>query len=74
MSLHEFPEIPALAPNATASVIMAIDFNDTTQAAQFTVSAESKSFPVKIIAPVGELLQPNTLAESDFTALKGLLI
>ena len=69
--MHEFTEIPVLAPNATSSVIMAIDFNDTTQAAQFTISAQSKEFPVKVIAPVGELLQPNTLVESDFKTLKG---
>ena len=51
---------------------MAIDFNDTTQPAQFQVCFnDTKRFAVSIAAPVGELLQPNMLSENDFLALKG---
>ena len=71
MELQEFPEIPAIQPNATSSVIMGIDFKDTTQAAQFSIATQEKKFPVKIVPPVGELPQPNTMTESDFCSLQG---
>ena len=70
MDLQPFPEIASLSANATTSVIMAIDFNDTTQPAEFVIVTNSKSFPVKVSAPVGELLQPNTITEKDFISRK----
>ena len=66
MELHEFPEIAVLAKNCTTSTLMAIDFNDTTQAAKFELIANNKKLSVQIVAPVGELLQQDTLMESDF--------
>lgn len=71
MDLQAFPDISTLNANATTSVIMAIDFNDTTQPAEFTIVTNKKSFPVKVIAPVGELLQPNTVTEKDFLSRRG---
>ena len=50
---------------------MAVDYNDTTQPAKFLISSSVKSTEVTIAAPVGELLQPNTVTEGDFIKLKG---
>ena len=73
MELQAFPEVASLSANATTSVIMAIDFNDTTQPAEIVIVTSKKSFPAKIIAPVGELLQPNTITEKDFLSRRGKL-
>ncbi len=60
-----------LASGATTSALMSIDFNDTTQPAQFEILTQEKTFNVGITAPVGELLQPNTLTLNDFLTLQG---
>ena len=49
---------------------MAIDFNDTTQPAAFQICSSAKNIEVNFTAPVGELLQPNTVTENDFKKLK----
>ena len=64
----------SLAPNNSTSVLLAVDFNDTTQPAQFEICAAAKKFNVSIAAPVGELLRPNTLNEKDFVTLQSELI
>ncbi|KAK2144879.1 hypothetical protein LSH36_722g00029 [Paralvinella palmiformis] len=62
-----------LGGGASVTVLMDIDFNDTTQPAQFQICTHSKAFNVSITAPVGELLQPNTITENDFLKLQGKL-
>lgn len=51
---------------------MGVDFNDTTQAAKFQIKTSGGNFEVSITAPVGELLQPNTLTENDFLKLQSM--
>ena len=51
---------------------MAIDFNDTTQPAKFDICTQTKKYSVSVSAPVGELLQPNTLTENDFLTSQGM--
>ena len=46
---------------------MGINFNDTTQPAALEVCAGEQKFKVSITAPVGELLQPHTMSERDFS-------
>lgn len=46
---------------------MGINFNDTTQPAALEVCAGEQKFKVSITAPVGELLQPHTMSEGDFS-------
>ena len=62
--------LASLAPTNSSSVLLAIDFNDTTQPAQFDVCTVDRKFAVAIAAPVGELLRPNTLNEKDFLSLQ----
>lgn len=73
MEIQEFPEIANLGGGASITVLMAIDFNDTTQPAHFQICTHSKAFSVSITAPVGELLQPTTITENDFIKLQGKL-
>jgi len=55
---------------STVTAPLTIDFNDTTQLAQFDLCTSSRKYPVTIAAPVGELLRPHTLNEKEFIALQ----
>ncbi|XP_074650639.1 AP-3 complex subunit beta-2-like isoform X2 [Tubulanus polymorphus] len=68
IEMQEFPEIATLGTNASSSVLMAVDFNDTTQPANFEICSQERSFNVSIKAPVGELVQPHTMSEKDFNS------
>ena len=46
VSMREFPGIAALAAGETRSADMGVNFNDTTQAAKFTISAGARTHQV----------------------------
>ncbi|XP_076465075.1 AP-3 complex subunit beta-2-like isoform X2 [Babylonia areolata] len=73
MEVQPFPEIASLGVNASTSVLMGINFNDTTQPAAMEVCAGEQKFKVSITAPVGELLQPHTMSEGDFSTQQSKL-
>ncbi|KAL5004173.1 hypothetical protein ScPMuIL_017629 [Solemya velum] len=73
MEIQEFPEIALLGPGANTTVLMAINFNDTTQPATFHLCTLEQKFNVSIKAPVGELLQPFTMSEGEFITQQGKL-
>jgi len=73
MTLQDFPEISSLAAQNSTSVLLAVDFNDTIQQAQFAITTTTKKFNVNISAPVGELMRPHTINEKDFLVLQGKL-
>lgn len=73
MSMHEFQEVASLAPGATISVTAGINFNDTTQPANFNLCTQNNKFSVSIKAPVGELLQGFPMTEADFLEKQGKL-
>ncbi|XP_033749494.1 AP-3 complex subunit beta-2-like [Pecten maximus] len=73
MEIHDFPEIASLGQGASTSVLLAINFNDTTQPAKFNICTQDTKFPVTITAPVGELLQPHTMSEAEFLQQQGKL-
>jgi len=62
--------VGSLAVGSTVSASLTIDFNDTTQSAQFDLCTSSRKYPVSISAPVGELLRPHTLNEKEFVTLQ----
>ncbi|XP_053933882.1 AP-3 complex subunit beta-2 isoform X3 [Cuculus canorus] len=66
MRIQEFPEIEYLAPGETASVVMGIDFCDSTQAANFQLCTHTRHFYVSIQPPVGELMAPVFMSENEF--------
>ncbi|XP_074405778.1 AP-3 complex subunit beta-2 isoform X4 [Zonotrichia albicollis] len=66
MRIQEFPEIEHLAPGDTATVVMGIDFCDSTQAANFQLCTHTRQFYVSIQPPVGELMAPVFMSENEF--------
>ncbi|KAM6308445.1 AP-3 complex subunit beta-2 isoform 2-T2 [Aegotheles albertisi] len=66
MRIQEFPEIERLAPGDTATVVMGIDFCDSTQAANFQLCTHTRHFYVSIQPPVGELMAPVFMSENEF--------
>ncbi|XP_069722621.1 AP-3 complex subunit beta-2 isoform X2 [Phaenicophaeus curvirostris] len=73
MRIQEFPEIERLAPGETASVVMGIDFCDSTQAANFQLCTHTRHFYVSIQPPVGELMAPVFMSENEFKKEQGKL-
>ncbi|NXH36398.1 AP3B2 protein, partial [Myiagra hebetior] len=74
MRIQEFPEIESLAPGDTASVVMGIDFCDSTQAANFQLCTHTRQFYVSIQPPVGELMAPVFMSENEFKKEQGKLM
>ncbi|KAL4613426.1 AP-3 complex subunit beta-2-like isoform X1 [Arapaima gigas] len=74
MRISEFPEIDVLTPGETATVVMGIDFCDSTQAANFQLCTHSKKFFVTIQPPVGELMMPVFMTENEFKKEQGQLM
>ncbi|NXQ16012.1 AP3B2 protein, partial [Peucedramus taeniatus] len=74
MRIQEFPEIEHLAPGETASVVMGIDFCDSTQAANFQLCTHTRQFYVSIQPPVGELMAPVFMSENEFKKEQGKLM
>ncbi|XP_066491010.1 AP-3 complex subunit beta-2 isoform X5 [Tiliqua scincoides] len=66
MRVQEFKEIESLAPGETVSVVMGIDFCDSTQAASFQLCTHTRQFYVSIQPPVGELMAPVFMSENEF--------
>ncbi|NXU47925.1 AP3B2 protein, partial [Turnix velox] len=73
MRIQEFPEIESLAPGDVASVVMGIDFCDSTQAANFQLCTHTRHFYVSIQPPVGELMAPVFMSENEFKKEQGKL-
>lgn len=73
MRIQEFQEIEALPPGENATVIMGIDFCDSTQAANFQLCTHTRQFYVSIQPPVGELMLPVFMSENEFKREQGKL-
>uniref|UniRef100_A0A8C1T3Y1 Adaptor related protein complex 3 subunit beta 1 n=1 Tax=Cyprinus carpio TaxID=7962 RepID=A0A8C1T3Y1_CYPCA len=65
--IHRFNASERLEPQASVTVSMGVDFNDSTQAANFQLCTKEDEFSVSIQPAVGELLLPITMSEADFT-------
>ena len=87
MSMSELAEFELARDAPAATYQLGIDFNDTTQQAQFDVTAvlsndptlggtsQSKRWPaLAIVCPIGELIQPGwSISESEFNKLQAKL-
>ncbi|CAB1318710.1 unnamed protein product [Coregonus sp. 'balchen'] len=78
---YQFPRQPCLyqptmclEPEASVTVSMGIDFNDSTQAANFQLCTKEDHFSVSIQPAVGELFLPITMTELDFHKEQGKLL
>uniref|UniRef100_A0A8C7KYS7 AP-3 complex subunit beta n=1 Tax=Oncorhynchus kisutch TaxID=8019 RepID=A0A8C7KYS7_ONCKI len=74
MRIKEFPEIEVLPAGETISVVMGIDFCDSTQAANFQLCTHTRKFFVSIQPPVGELMMPIFMTENEFKKEQGQLM
>ncbi|XP_032671676.1 AP-3 complex subunit beta-2 isoform X2 [Odontomachus brunneus] len=77
MFIHDFTQIPLLDANATLSSTLGVNFNDSTQPANFNIdfviNEEKYSCPVSIKAPIGEIIRSVMLPEGMFNTEKGKL-
>ncbi|XP_060545425.1 AP-3 complex subunit beta-2 isoform X3 [Pantherophis guttatus] len=73
MRIQEFKEIESLAPGETVSVVMGIDFCDSTQVASFQLCTHTRQFYLSIQSPVGELMAPVFMSENEFKKEQGKL-
>uniref|UniRef100_A0A672R9Q7 AP-3 complex subunit beta n=1 Tax=Sinocyclocheilus grahami TaxID=75366 RepID=A0A672R9Q7_SINGR len=71
MRIREFAEIDVLTAGESVTVVMGIDFCDSTQAANFQLCTHTRKFFVSIQPPVGELMTPAFLTENDFKKEQG---
>ncbi|CAL8277106.1 unnamed protein product [Merluccius merluccius] len=74
LTLHRFNTIDQLEPQASVTVSMGIDFNDSTQAANFQLCTKEDKFSVSIQPVVGELLLPTSMTQQDFEKEQGKLL
>ncbi|XP_017348123.2 AP-3 complex subunit beta-1 isoform X2 [Ictalurus punctatus] len=71
--IHCFSPIESLELEASVTVSVGVDFNDSTQAANFQLCTKEDRFSVSIQPAVGELLLPVTMSEQDFNREQGKL-
>uniref|UniRef100_A0A4W5MIE3 AP-3 complex subunit beta n=1 Tax=Hucho hucho TaxID=62062 RepID=A0A4W5MIE3_9TELE len=71
LNMHCFNTIECLLPEASVTVSLGIDFNDSTQAANFQLCTKEDQFSVSIQPAVGELFLPITMTEQDFRQEQG---
>uniref|UniRef100_A0A673JG27 AP-3 complex subunit beta n=1 Tax=Sinocyclocheilus rhinocerous TaxID=307959 RepID=A0A673JG27_9TELE len=71
MRIREFAEIDVLAAGESVTVVIGIDFCDSTQAANFQLCTHTRKFFVSVQPPVGELMTPAFLTENDFKKEQG---
>ncbi|XP_059917489.1 AP-3 complex subunit beta-2 isoform X1 [Gadus macrocephalus] len=74
MRVKEFPEIEVLPAGESATVVMGIDFCDSTQAANLQLCTHSRKFFVSIQPPVGELMTPSFMTENEFKKEQEMLL
>ncbi|XP_011176277.1 AP-3 complex subunit beta-1 [Solenopsis invicta] len=77
MFIHDFTQISSLDTNATLSSTLGVNFNDSTQPANFNIdfaiNDEKYSCPVSIKPPIGEIIRSVTLPENMFNTEKAKL-
>lgn len=66
MSLNEFAQLSQLAPKQSLMGILGIDFNDSSQAANFEIRSSGGVSKVSIKPTVGELIRSVNLSELTF--------
>uniref|UniRef100_A0A671S1Y2 AP-3 complex subunit beta n=1 Tax=Sinocyclocheilus anshuiensis TaxID=1608454 RepID=A0A671S1Y2_9TELE len=74
MRIREFAEIGLQPTGESVTVVMGIDFCDSTQAANFQLCTHTRKFFVSIQPPVGELMTPTFLTENNFKKEQGKLM
>uniref|UniRef100_A0A1Q3FFZ8 AP-3 complex subunit beta n=1 Tax=Culex tarsalis TaxID=7177 RepID=A0A1Q3FFZ8_CULTA len=73
MYLNEFPPIEILNPKQNWTGILGLDFNDSTQPANFEIKSIRGTSSVTLKAPVGELIRSVIMSEAYFIAERAKL-
>uniref|UniRef100_F6R4B5 AP-3 complex subunit beta n=1 Tax=Ciona intestinalis TaxID=7719 RepID=F6R4B5_CIOIN len=73
LKVHDFDVIDVLEPGATTTSTMGVDFCDTTQPLVFDLCTENRKFNVNVKIPVGELVKPAAMPQTEFMKHHGLL-
>uniref|UniRef100_H2Z3B3 AP-3 complex subunit beta n=1 Tax=Ciona savignyi TaxID=51511 RepID=H2Z3B3_CIOSA len=73
LKVHDFAEIDAIEPGSSKTSTMGIDFCDTTQPLVFDICTKSRKFNVSVKIPVGELVKPVSMAQTEFLNQQGIL-
>ncbi|KAJ8714354.1 hypothetical protein PYW07_002579 [Mythimna separata] len=75
-NIHDFTPVPLLSPSASVTVTLGVDFADTIQPIEFTISGSIGEVPVSITPPVGELMRSVTMSQtrwdSEHKKLRGM--
>ncbi|XP_044257721.1 AP-3 complex subunit beta-2 [Tribolium madens] len=66
MSMYDFANISRLSPNGCLPASLGIDFNDTTQPANFEIVCSLGNFSVCIKPSIGELVRPVKMDNTTF--------
>ncbi|KAL9698815.1 hypothetical protein quinque_002256 [Culex quinquefasciatus] len=73
MTLNEFPPIEILNPKQSWTGILGLDFNDSTQPANFEIKSIRGTSSVTLKSPVGELIRSVIMSEAFFIAERAKL-
>ncbi|KAJ8718284.1 hypothetical protein PYW08_002521 [Mythimna loreyi] len=75
-NMHDFSPVPLLAASSATTVTLGVDFADTIQPIEFTISGSIGEVPVSITPPVGELMRSVTMSQarwdSEHKKLRGM--
>ncbi|XP_013140343.1 PREDICTED: AP-3 complex subunit beta-1 [Papilio polytes] len=75
-AIHEFAAISSLAPGASASGTLGVDFADSIQPIEFTIISSLGEVNVSITPPVGELMRAVTMTtarwDTEHRTLRGM--
>lgn len=66
MAIHEFAPISKLAPKQSVMNFLGIDFNDSSQAANFEIKSSAGTSKVTFKPNIGELIRSVTMSEKMF--------
>jgi len=73
MTLTEFDPIETLCVGEADTKNLSINFNDTLQPAKFTICTSKGKYPCSIQPPIGEMVCPFVMDETDFNYKQGKL-
>lgn len=66
MSINDFPPIQSLQPQQSGTGILGIDFNDSSQAAEFEITSSAGRAKISLKTPIGELVRSVLISENYF--------
>lgn len=72
--MTKFDTIDELQPGEFIKVDVSIEFNQKRSPFQFEICTETKTYPVSITPPTGELVTPSHMTYNEFKQHQGLFL